>query len=140
MCLGNNKVRITCSGGDTLSTLTQTAQATNPTPSAPIAMSLQTELTGRYTINLAKQSMSINKRCGDANAIIIPFACMIWLFAETQQEMRLLASDWLATPAVSNIEMIINLSRNYNEIWFKSKIYRNFIPVCCNHYYLNAQN
>ena len=30
----------------------------------------------------------------------LSLACMIWLFAETQQEMRLLASDWLATPAL----------------------------------------
>ena len=29
----------------------------------------------------------------------LSLACMIWLFAETQQEMRLLASDWLANPA-----------------------------------------
>ena len=62
-------------------------------------MSLQTELTGRYTINLAKQSMSINKRCGDANAIIIPCVYDMAL-SETQQEMRLLASDWLATPVI----------------------------------------
>ena len=42
---------------------------------------------------------------------------------------------------VSNIEMIINLSSNYNEIWFKPKIYHNFIlPFCCNHYYINPQN
>ena len=30
----------------------------------------------------------------------LSLAGMIWLFAETQQEMRLLASDWLATPAI----------------------------------------
>ena len=30
----------------------------------------------------------------------LSLACMTWLFAETQQEMRLLASDWLATPAL----------------------------------------
>ena len=30
----------------------------------------------------------------------LSLACMIWLFAETQQEMRLLASEWLATPAL----------------------------------------
>ena len=40
---------------------------------------------------------------------------------------------------VSNIEMTINLSSNYNEIWFKPKIYCNFIPFYCNHYYLNEQ-
>ena len=30
----------------------------------------------------------------------LSLACMIWLFAETQQEKRLLASDWLVTPDV----------------------------------------
>ena len=41
--------------GPALSALTQRAQATNPRPPASIAMSLQTELTGRYATNLAKQ-------------------------------------------------------------------------------------
>ena len=46
------------------------ALATNPRPPAPIAMSLATELTGRYrpTTNLAKKKYvyqkTINKRCG----------------------------------------------------------------------------
>ena len=45
------------------------------------------------------QLETVNKRYGDVNAIIIPL-CMMWLFAETQQEMWLIASDWLVTPAL----------------------------------------
>ena len=37
------------------------------------------------------------KRYDDVNAII---KRMIWLFAEEQKEMWLLASEWLATPAI----------------------------------------
>ena len=39
------------------------------------------------------------KRCDDVNAIT---KRMIWLFAEEQKEMWLLASEWLATPAIEN--------------------------------------
>ena len=38
-------------------------------------------------------------------------ACMIWLFAETQQEMRLLASDWLATPVIQQGSIFVGLVR-----------------------------
>ena len=37
----------------------------------------------------------------------LSLACMIWLFAETQQEMRLLASDWLATPGLKQCLKVV---------------------------------
>ena len=57
---------------------------------------------GMAFLRIPSQLDTVNKRYGEVNAIIIPLRKM-WLFVETQQEMWLLASDWLAIPALQHV-------------------------------------
>ena len=80
---------------------------------------------------------------GHDQALRTIFSNVLWQNCESA--LLFISIFQLVFIPVLNIEMIITFCSYYNEIWFKPKIYRNFIPFCCipfcyNHNYLNAQN